>query len=222
MQMRPEDVEKAREILGRVHGEVRSECAGTDPDLGWSLTVNEARGQPVTKGKQDLLIDVLRILPHGVLAMSPTMPGLVEVSTNLASVRTEDAHVAIVESARSPRESSLEDVRGSLRALAKLVGCEIEQPDGYPGWVPEPDSPLVVKMKEIYTGLFGKEAAIKAVHAGLEPGVLRAKCENAEMISFGPDIRDPHSPRERVSISSVERFWRLLVEVLRQLRRREG
>jgi len=218
LQIRPEDVEKAREILDRVLGEIQSECSDTDPDLGWGLTLHEMRWQPLTKVHQDLLIDVLRILPHGVLAASRTMAGLVETSTNLASVRMEQSHVEIVESSRSARESSLEEVRGSLRALARIIRCEIKQPQGYPGWLPEPDSPFVARMKRIYEDLFGKEPEIKAVHAGLEPGVLSTKCENVKMISFGPDIRDPHSPRERVSIPSVERFWKLLVEVLRQLR----
>ncbi len=103
------------------------------------------------------------------------------------------------------------EVRGSLCALGKLARCEVEQPEGYPGWPPEPDSHLVNTMKAVYRDLFGKDAQIKAVHAGLEPGVIAAKRPGLRMISFGPDIR------ERVHVPSVERFWKLLVETLRRL-----
>ncbi len=211
------DVERAERVLEEIFGEIRSEYGPMEPEMRWEFAAREVRSQPLQRRSQDLVLRLLRILPHGVLAMSRTMPELVETSTNLASVRTDSDRVEIVESSRSARGGALAEVRGSLCALGKLARCEVEQPEGYPGWPPEPDSHLVNTMKAVYRDLFGKDAQIKAVHAGLEPGVIAAKRPGLRMISFGPDIRDPHSPRERVHVPSVERFWKLLVETLRRL-----
>lgn len=215
--VRPSDIEKAGRVLEELFREIRSEYGPLEMELNWSFAAQKAKFEPLEKKSQDLILDLLRVLPHGVLAMSRTMPDMVETSTNLASIRTDLDRVEIVESTRSARAAALAEVRGSLRALGRLARCELEQPEGYPGWPPEPDSPLLGTMKAIYRDLFGQEAQIKAIHAGLEPGVLAAKRPGLRMISFGPEIRDPHSPRERVDVASVERFWKLLVETLRRL-----
>jgi len=215
--IRPSDVEKAGRALEEVFREIGSEYGPVETELSWSFAPQKAEFEPLQKKSQDLVLDLLRILPHGVLAMSRAMPDMVETSTNLARVRTDLDRVEIVESTRSARAGALAEVRGSLRALGRVARCELEQPEGYPGWPPEPDSPFLHTMKALYRDLFGKEAQIKAIHAGLEPGVLASKRPGLRMISFGPDIRDPHSPRERVNVASVERFWKLLVETLRRL-----
>ncbi|MEW6443964.1 MAG: aminoacyl-histidine dipeptidase [bacterium] len=216
------EIERARKVLDQVLGSARADYRATDPELEWALSPAAEPGLPLRSEQRQLLMDLLRILPHGVLAMSPAIPGLVETSTNLASVRTEDARVEIVASSRSARAAALEEVRGSLRALARVAALKIRQPEGYPGWLPDPESPLVARMTETYRDLFGTNPVIKALHAGLEPAVLAGKYENMRMISFGPEIRDPHSPREKVSIPSVERFWRLLTQALARMSALDG
>ena len=166
---------------------------------------------------QATLINLLFGLPHGVLAMSQEIPDLVETSNNVATVNCGDTWAKIGLSSRSSIGSALQATRDMLRGLADMAGAEIEQPDGYPGWAPDLNSPVLQMMKETYKDLFGKDAEVKAIHAGLECGLIGEKFPGMDMVSFGPDLRHPHSPEERVRVASVENFWKLLTAALKRL-----
>ena len=153
-------------------------------------------------------------LHHGVLAMSPDVPGLVQNSTNLAIIATKGDVVEIVTSQRSAIESSKQAAARMVATAFRLAGFEVEHAGSYPGWKPEPNSDIVRKLQAVHEKVFGQPAKLIAMHAGLECGVIGEKYPGMQMVSFGPTIVDPHSPNERVEISSVEGFWKYLKAVL--------
>jgi dipeptidase D len=131
--------------------------------------------------------------------MHPEMEGLVETSSNLAIVNTHKDKAQIICSSRSSVASALEAVRNSIAASSELAGAKVSQPEGYPGWTPNLESPLLKTLKEVYQKMFQKEPGVGAVHAGLECGIIGEKFPGMDMISFGPTIEHPHSPEERNS-----------------------
>ena len=149
--------------------------------------------------------------------MSDDIPGLVETSTNLAKVRTEGSTLKIHCSNRSSVASQLRATQRRMGAFGELVGAEVEQAEGYPGWKPNLASPALAVLREAVTEVYGKEPEVKAIHAGLECGLIGEKVPGIDMISFGPQIEFPHSPGERVGIASVERFWKVLKVALVKL-----
>lgn len=164
---------------------------------------------------QQRLLDVLYAVPHGVMAMSFAMPGLVETSTNLASVKMpEGGKIIITTSQRSSVESAKRDIADRVAVVFSLAGAAVRHTDGYPGWTPNPDSPLVRKAADIYKELFGKEPKIKAIHAGLECGLFLNRYPQLDIISTGPTLRGVHSPAERVEIAAVGKVWRYLTELV--------
>jgi dipeptidase D len=154
---------------------------------------------------------------HGILAMSPDVPGLVQTSTNLATVKTKGDVVEIVTSQRSAIVSSKQAAARMVATVCRLAGFQVEHGGSYPGWKPEPNSELVRKLQEVHKKLFGKPAKLIAMHAGLECGVIGEKYPGMQMVSFGPTIVDPHSPNERVQISTVVSFWNFLKLALESL-----
>ena len=167
-----------------------------------------------TKGR---LLDFLLACPHGVLRMHPQIAGLTETSNNLAIIRTGTSSVKVLSSSRSSIGPALAAVRRSLKALGDLAGASVRQPAGYPGWAPNLASPLLAKIQAIHERVFGKKAEVVAVHAGLECGIIGEKFPGMDMISFGPNIRHPHSPDEKVEVASVQKFWDFLLAVLKDL-----
>ncbi|RLF44254.1 MAG: cytosol nonspecific dipeptidase [Thermoplasmata archaeon] len=161
---------------------------------------------------QKKVLGLLMGLPHGVLAMDQQVKGLVETSTNLARVRSSDK-LEIMMSSRSSVNSALEATMQSIRAIGELAGAKVEEGSMYPGWKPNLDSKLLKIAVESYKELYGKEPEIKAIHAGLETGVIGGKYD-MDMISIGPQIEHPHSPDEVVYISSVQKFWDYLLKIL--------
>ncbi|MCD6147644.1 MAG: aminoacyl-histidine dipeptidase [Thermoplasmata archaeon] len=161
---------------------------------------------------QKKVLELLMGLPHGVLAMDQQVKGLVETSTNLARVRSSDK-LEIMMSSRSSVNSALEATMQSIRAIGELAGAKVEEGSMYPGWKPNLDSKLLKIAVESYKELYGKEPEIKAIHAGLETGVIGGKYD-MDMISIGPQIEHPHSPDEVVYISSVQKFWDYLLKIL--------
>lgn len=163
---------------------------------------------------QSRLLNLLYALPHGVMAMSMTLPGLVETSTNLASVKMpEPGKIVITTSQRSSVESAKRDIADRIASVFALAQVDAVHTDGYPGWAPNPDSPLVHKAAEIYLQMFGNSPKIRAIHAGLECGLFLSRYPGLDMISTGPTLRGVHSPAERVEIASVAKVW----DYLRQL-----
>lgn len=164
------------------------------------------------------LLNLLYSLPHGVISMSQTIRGLVETSTNLASVKfLTDKKIAIATSQRSSVNSAKLDISNQVRSIFEMGSALIEQNTGYPGWSPNPKSEIISIGKNAYMKLFNQEPQMKAVHAGLECGLFLEKYPELEMISIGPTMKGCHSPDERLEIKSVERFWQLLLEMLRTI-----
>ena len=170
-----------------------------------------------TSQLRDALLNMLYAMPHGVMAMSLAVPGLVETSTNLAVVKTDDKTVSVLTSQRSSVSTRLDEICEMVRAVGELVGAEIRQGNGYPAWQPNPDSRVLHIAKSVHQQLFGEEPEVKAIHAGLETGIIGAKFPGMDMISFGPTILGAHSPDERVHIPAVEKFWKFLTAMLTKL-----
>ncbi|MGB9765593.1 MAG: aminoacyl-histidine dipeptidase [Candidatus Saccharicenans sp.] len=196
---------------------IKFEYKVTEPGLSMAICQADSPAWPLTAESQSKLLNLLLSLPHGVISMHPEIPGLVETSSNLAVVSSEEKTIKIICNTRSSVMSALEAVRLTIRAVSQLAGARVRQPEGYPAWTPNLQSSLLQKMINIYKNLFQKEPEVKAVHAGLECGIIGEKYPGLDMISFGPTIKNPHSPDERVQISSVEKFWQFLVESLLKL-----
>jgi dipeptidase D len=183
--------------------------------IAWSSSPDPARVLAIAD--RDRLVQLLLALPHGVLAMSQDIPGLVETSSNLAVVKDNDGTIRVVTSSRSSVAPSLAYVLTQVRAAAALAGAAVTLKDGYPGWKPNLDSKALAVVREVYRARWKKEPHVTAIHAGLECGLLGEKIAGLDMVSFGPQIEGAHSPDERVDIPSVERFWGALTEVLDRL-----
>jgi len=166
---------------------------------------------------QQRLLAAIRACPNGVLRMSPRMAGLVETSNNLARVQVGGGEFQIGCLARSSIDRQRNDVAQALLGLWSLTGAEGRTSGDYPGWQPKPDSGVVKLLSDIYRRRFGSEPKVAACHGGLECGILGSKYPEVEMISFGPNIRGAHSPDERVQISSVQKFWGYLLEILENI-----
>ncbi|HSJ13717.1 MAG TPA: aminoacyl-histidine dipeptidase [Longimicrobiales bacterium] len=195
---------------------IRGEYGAADPGMQLELADDEAREAWTAAGTATAL-RLIEALPHGVLAMSADIPGLVETSTNVATVAAEGDQLVIGTSSRSSVASALASVRRRIRAIAGLAGAEVAEGHGYPGWKPDLASPLLAVLRETHAAVLNREPEIKAVHAGLECGIIGEKIPGMDMISFGPQIEFPHSPQERVHIASVERFYTLLRATLERL-----
>jgi len=191
-----------------------------DLELNMSVKVVEEDSIPekvFTKAFSDRLIGILFSMPHGVIKMSRKVPGLVETSTNLASVVLEGGNVKIETSQRSSIMSESDEIAGKVRTIMEASGAKVHFESRYPSWEPDPDSNLLKLFKDVYKREEGKEAEVKAIHAGLECGVIGDKLENMEMISFGPDMEDVHTPDERLKISSVTAVWDFLLKILKEV-----
>lgn len=163
------------------------------------------------------LLNALYACPHGVLAWSQVIPGLVETSSNLAAVKFDHDRIKVTTNQRSSIESAKRNVSNMVQSVFLLAGAYTERSTGYPGWNPNPDSAVLKITEKAYEDLFGQKPLVKAIHAGLECGLFLEKYPAMDMISFGPTIKGVHSPDERLSISSVRKFWELLVEVLKRI-----
>lgn len=188
----------------------------TDPAITVSPS-DERATPPLAPQSQNSLINLLLTLPHGVIAMHPEIDGLVETSNNLAVIRTHDDKAEIICSTRSSVASALEATRNSFTALGEMVNADVKLEEGYPGWTPNLQSPILKTLKEVYEKAFSAKPEVAAVHAGLECGIIGEKFPGMDMISFGPTIEHPHSPDEHVHIGSVEKFWTFLTAILKAL-----
>jgi dipeptidase D len=175
-------------------------------------------GLVIDESTQYELLNSLYACPHGVLAMSFEVENLVETSTNLASVKfAKNNQILITTSQRSASNTAKRDAANMVRSVFQLTNASIEHGAGYPGWTPNKNSEILNIAKSAYINLFGIEPQIKAIHAGLECGLFVEKYPELDMISFGPTIKDAHSPDERLEINSVQKFWDLLVDILKNI-----
>ncbi|MEJ1383100.1 MAG: aminoacyl-histidine dipeptidase [Candidatus Sedimenticola sp. (ex Thyasira tokunagai)] len=185
-------------------------------DAGATVTMDAMETPSTWLGQrvEARLINAICAAPHGVVRMSDDMPGLVETSTNLAIVRSEEGVIEVQSLIRSSVNSARDDLCANIDALFSLAAAETDFGGAYPGWKPNRSSPVLSVMQQAYQELFGSEVKVSAIHAGLECGILGGNYPYLDMISFGPTIRFPHSPDERVEIPSVKKFWDLLTVVL--------
>lgn len=196
---------------------IRDEIRTVDPGLTIEITEAESPDRVWTSEATRKVLDLLNALPHGVQVMSNDIPGLVETSLNLATVAASNGDLSILTSLRSSVASAMRDSKRRLRAFAELAGAEVTETEGYPGWKPNLDSPLLATFRKVHERVAGGDPKLEAVHAGLECAVLGHKFPGMDMISFGPIIKGAHSPDERVKIDSVGRFYGLLKELLAEL-----
>ena len=198
---------------------IKEEYGPVEPDLRFEISEGNASESVWTEDLGRRLLLLLNVLPHGVMAMSHDIKGLVETSVNLAAVGDWGNGVGVLLSTRSSIGSALRALRRRLRACAELVGAEVEENEGYPAWKPNLESPLLRRFQEVHKRVQGSEPELKALHAGLECGILAEKFPGMDTISFGPVIEGAHSPDERVHVDSVGRFYKLLTETLAELGR---
>lgn len=167
---------------------------------------------------QEKFLNLLCACPHGVLEMSPRMEGMVETSTNLASVKfIENEKIRITTSQRSELESRKQFAAEMVHSVFELAGAQVSHSDGYPGWTPNPGSKLLQTAVKSYEKLFGRKPLVRSIHAGLECGLFLEKYPELDMVSFGPTIRGAHSPDERINIETVNKFWLHLKDVLENI-----
>jgi len=205
------------EQIQALFSEVKSEYQTVEPDMAFKI---EEAPLPEQVWGTDTTWRVLRFLvslPHGVVAMSNDIAGLVETSTNLAAAKAEGRKLSVLMSSRSSVASGLRWIRRKIKAVGFLAGAEVNEHDGYPGWKPDLNSRVLQVVKQVHTRVLGAEPHVEAVHAGLECGIIGEMIPGMDMISFGPQIEFPHSPNERVKIDSVGRFYDLLTETLKEL-----
>jgi dipeptidase D len=220
-------VESAEEVAFRNAIEtaattIRDAFSKTDPGLSIEVEATAAHADPWTAEATTRLLDVIALVPTGPLAMSPDFDGLVETSSSLGEASTEGDQLTLHSLSRSSNDSAMPEVIATLDAAARLGGGSLEIKHNYNGWRPDLDSHLLAVARTVYEQLFGEPPVVTAVHAGLETAVIGTKVSGRlDMLAIGPQIEGPHSPDERVSIPTAERFWRLLVGVVDQFSQAE-
>ena len=204
--------------LKEISFEIKNELAATEPGLQIKPELVEPPGKVLRKGIQKRLLNVIYACPHGVVAMSQEMKGMVETSTNLASVKfIEGNRILITTSQRSSVGSAKQNIADQVASTFRLAKAKIEYTDGYTGWAPNPDSEIAKLLAASYEKLFKKKPVIRSIHAGLECGLFLEKYPDLDMISVGPQMKGVHSPDEKLHIGSTQRFWKLLVDVLENM-----
>jgi dipeptidase D len=216
----PKDNSKAfEEAAKNYETTIKQEFANVEPDLAIAIEKAKSPKNVLDKSTQKNLINAIFVCPNNVIRMSNDMPGLVETSTNLAIVKSNDKTKTVEVKCllRSSVDSSKEALEQKIAALFELAGADCFFDGQYPGWKPNPNSPILTVMLDLYEKMFGKKPEIKAIHAGLECGLIGGVFPNLDMISFGPTIKFPHSPDEQCNIETVNKFWNYIVETLKHV-----
>jgi len=195
----------------------RTELGFVEPDLTFTASVTDRPLTIIDKESQDKLVRLVCGMPNGVIRMDPEMPGVTETSTNLAIVKTGEGEIDVQCLLRSSVDSAKISLGSSLQGVLELAGADVTHSGTYPGWKPNVDSPILATMKSVYERDFGKIPDVKVIHAGLECGIIGDAYPGLDMISFGPTIRFPHSPDEKVHIESVQKFWDFLLRTLENI-----
>ena len=193
------------------------EYDGVEDNIHFSATEVPCPATEMPEDVQDFLIHAITVCPHGVYRMIPEMPDVVETSNNLSTIAMEGNCVKVLCLTRSSVESRKEELRQMIQSAFSMAGAEVEFSGDYPGWKPNTKSQLLAIMKDVYHKEFGTEPRVITIHAGLECGIIGRNYPGMEMISFGPTIEHPHSPDERVNIATVQKFYRYILAILKQL-----
>ncbi|MDZ7289217.1 MAG: aminoacyl-histidine dipeptidase [candidate division KSB1 bacterium] len=198
---------------------IKAELASVEPDLLISAMemMGVKRGKVVKKAQQKRIFQTISALPHGVIKMSAEISWLVETSTNVAVINTGKKAITLATSQRSSVASELDEICQTVENIFALGGAKVEQANGYPGWKPNLDSPILQIAKSTYQSLYGKAPAVKAIHAGLECGIISERVPGMDMVSFGPTLEGVHSPDEKIYIDTVEKFWNFLLAILKNV-----
>ncbi len=196
---------------------LKNEWKTKEPNINVSAEKTDMPKRVMTEDFQTRLLNSFYAMPHGVIRMSPDIAGLVQTSTNFAIVETREDEVYVLTSQRSSIESEKADIASMVKASLELGGAQVKLGDGYPAWTPDVESPILKTAVKVYKDLFGKEPVIEAIHAGLECGLIGEKYPHMDMLSFGPNLEEVHSPDERVQISTVDKAWKLLLAVLKSV-----
>ncbi len=209
--------EQARDVIGQFNSIARAEFASVEPGLEISLADirGAKKGKVIKAAIQKRICKTLSALPHGVIRMSPDIPGLVETSTNFAMVNTARKSMTVATSQRSSVASEIDEICQTVADVFELGGAQVEASDGYPGWKPNMDSEILRIARETYRALYGKDPEVKAVHAGLECGIIGEQFPGIDMVSFGPTLQGVHSPDEKIYVDTVEKFWNFLLAILK-------
>jgi dipeptidase D len=208
----------ACEAVMRFNLIAKAELATVDPDL--NVTIGEVQVKAKKVGKRVLqrrLMQTISGLPHGVIKMSADIPGLVETSTNVAVIATAKNAITMATSQRSSVDSEKQEIIHGVTSIFELGGAAVSGSDGYPGWKPNLNSDILNIAKATYQQLYGKEPAVKAIHAGLECGIIGERMSGMDMISIGPTLEGVHSPDEKIYIDTVEKYWNFLLAILRNV-----
>ena len=214
------DSSKKEEVLGKMEAlgeDIKKELQTTEPNLTFTFTSTTLPEKVIDTDSADRIVKAIYACPNGVIRMSADIEGLVETSTNLARIITENNSFRMESLQRSSVDSAKKDLANMIRSVFELAGAKVDHRGAYPGWKPNPHSPILEVMKGIYEKEFDKVPDVKAIHAGLECGIINSKYPQLDCISFGPTIRHPHSPDEKVNIETVEKFWFFLLETLKRI-----
>lgn len=203
------------QFVAELTAKIKNELKNMEPDLAVELTPTDIPQQVIDPAITSGLLNGVYACPNGVIRMTDDMPGVVETSTNLAIVKSDDQKIEVCTLQRSAVDSAKEDLCHMIRTVFEMAGAEVEHSGSYPGWKPNINSPILKTMKEVYQNKYGKTPQVKVIHAGLECGIIGGVYPNLDMISFGPTIRNPHSPDEMVNIKTVALFWDFLLETLK-------
>ncbi|MDR3678421.1 MAG: aminoacyl-histidine dipeptidase [Flavipsychrobacter sp.] len=212
-----DNVAKLQEIVTQFAGILKAEYKTTDPQLQVIAAPVPMPQQVMDSRFQLNLLRAVYACPFGIYRMSPDIKGLVQTSNNLSRILVKDGSYSLQCLTRGSVDTEKDDLTNAITAAFQLMGAEVNYTNDYPGWEPKPDAPIVQLMSTIYQQLFGTKPNVNAVHAGLECGILGRNYPTMQMISFGPNIFGAHSPDEKVQISSVQKFWRFLLETLKEI-----
>lgn len=212
-----DDIDAFKASFKNLTEEIQSEYQSLEPQMSIQLKACGTPKSILSSDVQDLIIKSLQAAHNGVYRMSPDIDGLVETSNNIAKVHIEKGKIEISCLTRSSVDSGKWDLAHSLESVFDLAGCRVKFSGDYPGWTPNPKSEILKVLDMLYQNNFGEKANIAACHAGLECGILGSHYPEMDMVSFGPTIRGAHSPDERASISSTQKFWAFLKDILNHI-----
>ncbi|MBY6105089.1 aminoacyl-histidine dipeptidase [Ferrimonas balearica] len=211
------NVAELERLVAHYSDVLSNELQAIETDLSLSLSAIDMPAEVFAAADQTRLLALIHAGPNGVIRMSDAFPGVVETSLNMGVITTKEDSVRVMCLIRSTVDSGRSMVENMLQALADLAGAELKLSGAYPGWQPDPTSPIMAVVRETYQGLFGKLPNIQVIHAGLECGLFKEPYPALDMVSIGPTIRFPHSPDEKVEIATVEKYWQLLLAVLKAI-----